>query len=216
MGLALCLRRVDAADLQRLLERPAEVEDFLLGVTFPAAEPLPATPPISSKSTEYVQALLADFSIPGEPPLEIKPSNSFTVSVERQRAWDLGEEIDVDKDWHVIHFLLTGSAQACDRPEGSLLADDRPIGVGDVGVGRPWALLPDEIARFAQAISDFRYADMTDRFDIGEMLRQDVYSAGAVENESWCLDSLWKRIGTLRDFVTTASRNGQGVILFMV
>ena len=57
---------------------------------------------------------------------------------------------------------------------------------------------------------------MTNRFDIGEMLRQDVYSAGAIENESWCLDSLWKRITMLQGFLTAASRNGEGVILFMV
>ena len=96
-----------------------------------------------------------------------------------------------------------------------MLADHRLVGIGDVGAGRPWALLPDETALFAQAVARFEFKDLKDRFDIGEMSRQDVYLVGALEDESWCLDAIWTHT-VLRDFVATASRNGQGVILFMV
>src|SRR5437867_3101435 len=129
MGLALCLRRVDATDLQRLLKSPGDVYRFLLGED----PPEPKAGPPKFRWIPFNE-------IPPEPP-------------ERQKAWREGLEIDLDKVWHVIHFLLTGSAGKVNAPEGSLLADGRPIGDCEVGASRAWALLPEETARFAGAIA---------------------------------------------------------------
>ena len=43
--------------------------------------------------------------------------------------------IDIDKAWHVLHFLLTGTSSEGDFPQGFLLTAGNPVGDVDVGYG---------------------------------------------------------------------------------
>jgi hypothetical protein len=162
----------------------------------------------------------------GEAPPEPRPAASgirivpFSelrpVAPERLRVWRTGEEIDLDKIWHVIHFVLTGSAGKSDRPEGSLLADDLEIGARDVGAGRPWALLPEQTARFAQAVAPLQFEDMKDRFDVAAMRRKKVYLAQSVDADAASFTEVWRQLLKLQKFLETTAQNGEGLILFMV
>ena len=193
MGLALCLRRVDAAKLQRLIVTPSEVHHFLLG-----------TNPARSKAITFISRIMRARELAAG-------AGGTTAGLGQHQA----EEIDLDKAWHISHFVLTGSAAKCAGPEGSLLADERVVGTHEVGAGRPWALLPDETKRFAEAIASFGFEDMKARFDIEAMQQQKVYLADGMQRETWCFEYVWENIEKLQNFLAAAVKNGQGLILYM-
>ena len=64
-----------------------------------------------------------------------------------------GGEIDLDKAWHGIHFLLTGSAWEGDEPLGYLIAAGQPVGDEDVGYGPARVLRPKEVAQLDAALA---------------------------------------------------------------
>ena len=55
-----------------------------------------------------------------------------------------GGELDLDKAWHGIHFLLTGSAWEGEEPLCYLLAGGQEVGDEDVGYGPARVLRPRE------------------------------------------------------------------------
>src|SRR3712207_3831611 len=57
-------------------------------------------------------------------------------------------EIDLDKAWHGIHFLLTGTAWEGQEPLCYLLVGGEYIGDEDVGYGPARVLRPHEVADF--------------------------------------------------------------------
>jgi hypothetical protein len=84
-------------------------------------------------------------------------------------------EIDLDKAWHGIHFLLTGSTWEGDAPLGYLVAGGEEIGDEDVGYGPARVLRPAEVARFDAALAAISRDDFRRRFDPRVMMEQRIY-----------------------------------------
>jgi hypothetical protein len=59
-------------------------------------------------------------------------------------------ELDVDKAWHGIHFLLTGAAWGDNRPECFIVASGREIGDDDVGYGPARGFTSSEVKQIAE------------------------------------------------------------------
>jgi hypothetical protein len=153
------LRRAADDQLGLLLDRPYLIEQFLFGDLEQRM-----------KSTGLSPMLAAKFGF-GRivPPI----------------AWAFvdGDDIMLDKAWHGIHFLLTGSAEPTGGPL-SLLLEEWPE-IGDVQIGwRP------AVAINAAAMSDFNEAlegtavvDLRGRYDTRRMAAEDVYLADAFDDD---------------------------------
>lgn len=74
-------------------------------------------------------------------------------------------EIDLDKAWHGIHFLLTGSAWEGAEPLCYLVTGGHQLGDEDIGYGPARALLPHEVAAFDAALSQVTVDDLRQRFN---------------------------------------------------
>ena len=154
------LRRAADDQLGLLLDRPYLIEQFLLG---DAREQ-------RMKTTGLSGMLVEKFGFGRiAPPI----------------AWACGDGDDLmlDKAWHGIHFLLTGSAERTGGPL-SLLLEEWPE-IGDVQIGwRP------AVAINAAAMSDFNEAlegtavrDLRDRYDTRRMAAEDVYLADSFDED---------------------------------
>ena len=62
-------------------------------------------------------------------------------------------DLDVDKAWHGIHFLLTNSAEGGSFPLAFLIVGGRNIGDEDMGYGPARGFAAREVAQIAAALS---------------------------------------------------------------
>src|SRR5690242_14594616 len=60
---------------------------------------------------------------------------------------------DLDKAWHGIHWLLTGSSEGGEEPLCFLLAGGEQVGDVDVGYGPARALTSSQVALWDAALS---------------------------------------------------------------
>lgn len=90
------------------------------------------------------------------------------------RAFGPFADLDVDKAWHAIHFLLTGSAWEGESPLNFIAAGGAEIG-DDVGYGPARCLDSKEVASLAAALKDLPTNVLLKRFDPEALSAADIY-----------------------------------------
>ena len=126
-------------------------------------------------------------------------------------------EIDLDKAWHGLHCLFTGSGEEGDVPLCYLLTDGEVIGDEDVGYGPARALLPSEIAAFNTALSEITADDLRKRFNPKAMMKQDIYPTiwDRDPKEDDALGYLLEYYDILTGFVRETTNANKGLIVFL-
>ena len=109
-------------------------------------------------------------------------SNPDTISDYLARdpedAADAGEayaDLDVDKAWHGLHFLLTGTAWKGPPPLDFIVKGGRQIGDVDVGYGPARAFSSADVRVIAAALRPIGPADLEARFDPAAMSQLDIH-----------------------------------------
>ena len=125
---------------------------------------------------------------------------------------------DLDKAWHGIHWLLTGSADGGDEPLCYLLAGGEPVGDVDVGYGPARALTSGQVASWDGALAQISREELARRFDPQAMLDADIYPetwARIINGEEDTLEYLLQAYGGLRDFVAAARKERSGLLVYL-
>src|SRR5262245_15812893 len=79
-------------------------------------------------------------------------------------------EMDIEKAWHGIHYLLTGSAWEGSPPLNFLVLGGQEIG-DDLGYGPARGFSPSEVKTIANALSSVTSDALRSRYDPNEMQR---------------------------------------------
>jgi hypothetical protein len=114
---------------------------------------------------DRVQALLAS------------PSTVFET-IDRAYNEPSAGFVDLDKAWHCLHYLLTGSAQGGDPPLNFIINGGTPVGDEDVGHGPARVLQPLETAAVADALARIDEAALLARLDPKKLEKLGVYPGG--------------------------------------
>jgi hypothetical protein len=192
MGMVYVLRRVTDDQLAMLRRKPELLERFLF------EEPAEA----AVEETGLMDKLVSSFG--------------FRRTEKLAPPREEGDEIDLDKSWHLMHFLLTGSADSTDGPESFIVGDWPSIGEVEIGWGKAWAIDSAGIRRFDQVLKGVDEAALFARFDTGEMTEQDVYLGDAFEgDEKTGCEYVLEYLFILRTFVDEAARRGSGAIGYL-
>lgn len=127
-------------------------------------------------------------------------------------AGDGGDDwLDLDKSWHGVHFLLTGTAWGTDDPLGGAVLGGREVGEDD-GYGPPRLLEPDGVRTVADALEGATDAELRGRFDAEQMQRLDIYPQ--IWDESDILDEyLMPNVAALREFYARAAARHAAVLI---
>ncbi len=133
----------------------------------------------------------------------------------------LGEDevqsTDLDKAWHGIHYLLTGTAHQGEGPISYLLTGGEAIGDVDVGYGPARALSPAEVREFQQALAGVTPEDFRARFNPAEMktlnIYPDIWDRDPAEDDplGYCLDYF----KVLRNFVDETAFRKQALLIYL-
>jgi hypothetical protein len=128
--------------------------------------------------------------------------------------------VDVDKAWHCIHFLLTGTADGGDPPLDFVLTGGEPVGDEDVGYGPARAFLSPDVAAIDEALAPIDHRILATRFDASVLDRLAIYpdagrwsevDPGSEESFGYYLDG-FDRIKAL---IHRGAATGSGMLVWL-
>lgn len=133
--------------------------------------------------------------------------------------WMEDEEIDypyleIDKAWHGLHYLLTGTAWEGNAPWTYLVLAGHPVGE-DLGYGPALFLTPELVSEAADAIAGLDETTLRQRYNPEEMMRLEINPEVWVEEGEEGLQYLLHFYGPLKEFFQTAASNGHSIVHYM-
>jgi hypothetical protein len=147
----------------------------------------------------------------------------FAAGAERDReaaaapTWPAaaaGEELDLEKAWHALHFLFTGTADGGTEPACFILTGGEDVGDDDDVAAR--LLRPEQVRDFAAFLAALTPEELRRRFDPARMAALEIYPDPIWERPDEMpaeLDHLIESFEALRDFVAAAAAAGDAVVV---
>ena len=192
------LHRLTSADIDTLIEDPTEL-DSMLGFD--------QGPPVREVRPKGILGFLLRLT-----PITITevdpdaPESSYEIDPEKM--------IDIEKAWHGLHFLFTGTSDdgtppACYLQEGGEDIDDE---------GLVRALRPQQVKHFAEFLDEMTPEVLATRFDARRMMKLKIYG------EIWdrepargenALQWLLQAFHEVKRFVKRAADAGDGLVIHM-
>jgi hypothetical protein len=202
MGMYGYLRRIAPPDVPRIRDEPRMLEAFLFGERLEVRE-------------ERLPGLLG-FLLRLTP---IKVEVAVPAQPSKAPLWplpELGEMIGLDKAWHGLHFLLTGTADGGREPACFLLSGGEELGDDDGDAFQAHLLDAEQVQWFAEHLASLTTDELSRRFDPERMTKLRIYP-----------DVIWKRpeeedqprgyllgaFADLREFVAAAAARGDAVVV---
>jgi hypothetical protein len=123
--------------------------------------------------------------------------------------------IQVDKAWHGIHYLLTGTADGGEEPFSLAVLGGEGVG-DDVGYGPARILTPEQVRQVAQALGQISEQQFRERFAPKAMEAADIYPKIIwVRDGEKALDYLVHGYRQMIVFYRDAAARGDGAILWL-
>jgi hypothetical protein len=127
--------------------------------------------------------------------------------------------VDLDKAWHCLHYLLTGSAVGGEPPLDFLLQGGTAVGTEDLGGQGPARVFrPLEAARIADALAPLETSALMARFDPKKLETLGVYPGRWAElnlRSDYELGYYFGPFGELKRATSRAKREGLGLIVWI-
>lgn len=192
MGTTLGYLRLSETNADLLLRHPRLIHPFLAG------EEGPASPPVTGG---FWSRLLGGKREAPEPPPVLEP---------RQE----GDEQDADKAWHAIHYLLTGSANQSDFPEGFILDGGTQVGE-DIGYGPPRVFKPGEVSRIDALLQPITRETFHARYDGARLDAAKVYPEIWQRDGDEGFEYIWDFFSIMQAFIHDTARKQQCLLLYL-
>lgn len=128
-----------------------------------------------------------------------------------------GLNTDLDKAWHGIHYLLTGTAWEGESPSNFLVRGGTEVGDIDVGYGPARVLTAAETREALNAVNELSDKDLKVRFDPQDMLAKEIYpeiwSRDPEEDDTF--EYLTEYFQVLRGFLNQTVDEGLGIVVYV-
>lgn len=120
--------------------------------------------------------------------------------------------VELEKSWHGLHYLLTGSATDGDEPLNFLLAGE-PLGDDDPEDGPPRYLSPEAVISLGTALSALSDDELWSRFDPDLMESEGIYPGVWDEPEADLQEEYLTYFRELQKFVRQARIEGKALVV---
>lgn len=129
------------------------------------------------------------------------------------------DRTDLDKAWHVLHFLFTGSDWEGDFPQGFLVSCGKPIGDVDVGYGPARSFTPEEVQKIATFLDAQTEASLKAHVDWKKMEELDIYPSIWTEERKQDWDDEWEyfleNFRTVKQFVKATAERKLALLIYL-
>lgn len=125
-----------------------------------------------------------------------------------------GQHLDIDKSWHLIHFLLTGRAWDGEDPLRNVVLGGSEIGDQDVGYGPARYLRPSQVCEISGTLSSISGDELWRRFDVTKVRAAEIYPSGwegIDEERSYILENF----EALKAFFNEAAQENEAMLLYL-
>ena len=124
------------------------------------------------------------------------------------------ERVDLERAWHAIHFVLTGSRLGGEAPLNFLVDEGTPVGDVDVGFGPARVLRSEQVRQLAAALAPVDPDDVRRRVNVAQLDEMAIYPGGWQRNG---LDAAYVagKYRVMHDLVTRLARDGLGLVLYI-
>lgn len=201
------LVRASEADLQRLRADPSSLPAFIQGDVW-----VPPTRRVQPKGILGWLLRLTPITIHEVDPDAVPPEGA---------TLDLPDtHLDLDKAWHPLHFLLTGTAWEGEEPGcylvrgGEELVDDDEMGYSSIR-----ALSPSQIGRFDDFLRGLSHDTLRRRFNLQRMMALEIYpkprAGQRARSDDDELPYLLEAFDPLQAFVADTATRGDGAIVYL-
>jgi hypothetical protein len=123
--------------------------------------------------------------------------------------------LDGDKEWHGIHYLLTGDPWSTEGPYGQVILGGEPIGP-DLGYGPPRALNAEKVREIAARLQALPIDELKKRYSPSEMMRVGIYpnvwEIDGPDGLTWLLEGYHRVV----EFYVKAASQGKGMVLALL
>ena len=128
------------------------------------------------------------------------------------------DAIDLDKAWHGLHFLLTGTAWEGEFPANFLVSGGTPLGDVDVGYGPARAFAPAEVRRLRDFLDGLDEATLRARYEPPRLAEAEIYpdlvwTREDEREESW--EYLLDAFTRARAFVRETAERGLALLAYI-
>jgi hypothetical protein len=127
--------------------------------------------------------------------------------------------LELGKDWHMLHFLLTGSAWGGEPPLASAILGGEEFGA-ELGYGRARYLPPEAVDTVARALEAVSQVELRQRFDPVLLARAEVYPLLGAELSRGELEdgfvSVFSLFDDLCDYYADAAEAREGMLLALL
>lgn len=127
---------------------------------------------------------------------------------------NLAGALDIDKSWHLIHFLLNGETWGGDGPLSNAVLGGHELPDTDAGYGPFRYLTPEEVTATAAALAEISSSTLWARFDAQAAEAAEIYPtawAGDEGDRAYVLHNF----EALRKYFLDASSSGSGMLLYL-
>lgn len=190
MGMTGCFYALGDDDLQAILNQPSRIQGLW-------ADELMSPPPGLGPS------FLARWFGFG--------NAAKKTAIDPWRPGEKADVCDVDKAWHGIHFLLTGTSWEGEGPLAFMLQGGREIEF-EMGYGSPHAFFSDEVRQIAAALAELDLEALYDQANPAEFAKEDIYPMIWDEPKEDCIGYLIEYLRELQTFVQKAADSHQALI----
>jgi hypothetical protein len=124
------------------------------------------------------------------------------------------QQYDLDRQWHVPHFLLTGRSEGGPFPASFICDGGEEVGT-DLGYGKPRLFTAEQAGRIADHLRSITEAALLERYDADAMEAQDVYwqAEDAADERRRQVRELHETIVELADFAGETARRNAGLVV---
>jgi hypothetical protein len=220
MSMTGYLRRITAAEMRTIQQKPASIRKLLRG---PYDMKAMIRDQLRGRSSPQRLAMEAAYARALEISAEMKRlggTTQATLTENQQKvlqplreAGAFGEQRDVlnlEKSWHTLHYLLSGSALPVASPAGRAILGGQEVGP-DLGYGPGRILTPDQVRETAESLSQLAKEDLTPRFDLSSMMTAGIYAC----RDSGDLELAQEWLPQLQDFYRDAASDGRAMLLYI-
>jgi hypothetical protein len=201
MGMTCALYRATESEIDRLIKEPTAIGSFI----DPDDGSAPRVRTVRPKGLSGLILRLLPITMTE---VTSEPAEGAPVPAE-----DPDRSIDIEKAWHGLHFLFTGTADEGEEPTCYLVRGGEDL--DDEGQTR--ALRPHQVRRFADYLSALTSAELARRYDPARMAKLEIYPDRIWMRPAPAGDSplewLLECFAELREFMGRAAATDHGVII---